>query len=278
MDNYAFTYTRKNLIQDIHQGSQIIPYQLNNELNTEIILPKNSKFIIDIPEYFNNTSLSDDHINQLSESIIKDSVLIGDFIAVQCVEEDDDIYLIDGHHRKAALTKLTAPQLENVKIKLTLYHVDKIESDLTYKLFCNINNVKPHAVNKRYTHDAREIVDKLQKQHQGFYKGLVKSRSNNSKVNKPRININSFINNVENYLRKKKKYNIEDIIANLISYNDSIEKKKYHTIFMYDINKNISLSQKEKYVKLKTQMKDVYNGFYMSTPYGENWIYDKLFA
>lgn len=277
MDNYSFTYTKKDLLHDI-QGSQIIPYQLNDDLNTELILPKNTKFILDIPEYFNNTSLSNEHIQQIAESIKKDSVLIGDFIAVQCVEENDTIYLIDGHHRKEALNILTIAQLENIKIKLTLYHVDRIDSDKTYKLFCNINNVKPHAVTKRYTHDAREIVDKLQKQHQGFYKGLVKSRSNTSKVNKPRININIFINDVENYLKKKRMYNIEAIVAKLILYNDSIERKQYHTIFMYDSNKYISSSKKDKYIKLKNQMKYDYNGFYMSTPYGENWKYDKLFV
>lgn len=271
--NINYSYTRDDLLNDI-PDIQIIPYRLSNDLHSEIILPNSSAFIENIPEYFKNTKLNESHINSITESIIKDNIIIGDFSAVQCREENNRIYLIDGHHRKEALSKLTINQLDNIKIKLMLYHVDKIDSDKTYSLFCKINNVKPHALIKRYTHDAREVVHRLQQQHRGFYKGLVKARSNTSIVNKPRININIFINDVEEYLKKKKIYNIEDIVSKIISYNNNIEKKQYHTIYMYDPHKYIDPVKKCRYIKLKKQMKDDYSGFYMSTPYGENWKYN----
>lgn len=271
MDNIIM-YTRSELLNDISRV-QIIDYPVSDKLKAQIILPAKSTVILDIPEYFNNPELKDDHITQLVEGLRKDNELVGEFILVQCTEQNDAIYLIDGHHRKQAFHRLTIDEVEKLKIRFVLYYVDKIESDLTYNLFCKINNVKPQSIIKKYHSDARYIIKQLKEKHTGFKYGLVEPRINCSTVNLPKLNINNFLIEVESYLKKRKIYNIDHIVNIFIKFNDSLINRQYHTLFCYPRGKNKGL--KHSYETKKEKMRAL--NFFMSSPLGLNWMNEPEF-
>lgn len=265
-------YNRSSLLNDIPRA-QIIDYPISDKLKAQFILPESATVVLDIPEYFNNPKLKDDHITQLVDSLRKDNELVGEFILVQCTEQNDAIYLIDGHHRKQAFHRMTIEEVEKLKVRFVLYFVDTIESDFTYDLFCKINNVKPQSIIKRFHSDARYIVKKLQEQHTGFKNGLIEPRRNCSNVNSPKLNINNFLIEVESYLKKRKIYNVDSLVEVFIKFNDSLRLRQYHTLFCYQLGKNIN--KRHMYEKKKEKMCGI--NFFMASPLGLNWMNEQEF-
>ena len=265
-------YTRTQFINDIPRA-QIIDYHISENLRTQLILPEKSTVVLDIPEYFNNPQLKDEHIIQLVDGLRKDNELVGEFILVQCTEQNDSIYLIDGHHRKQAFHRMTIDEVEKLKIRFILYFVDTIDSDKTYDLFCKINNVKPQSIIKRYHNDARSIIKKLQLQHSGFKNGIVQPRKNCTNVYLPKINENNFLIEIESYLKKRKLYDIDKIVNTFINFNDSLNSRQYHTLFCCQRGKN--KNRKYSYETKKEKMRTL--NFFMASPIGLNWMNEQEF-
>jgi hypothetical protein len=262
-------YTRKkfnNHIQLINYTRPSNKYKL-----IEVITPVTSLFLKNINDFVYNNTLNEEHINCIYNNLLKDEDknIIGNFTVVQCDEEDNKLYLLDGHHRKEALKKIMYNNqdivyIDNILIEIKLYHVNKINSDLTFELYEKINNVKPYQIKLKEDY-VREIMSKLE-EYEPFNKCLKMYQDNTRIGNFPNYNKNIFINKLNISLLSMSNIDTNKIVCKLIEFNESCCKLDIYKLFNVNkqnlnINKDITI----KYNKVKKC------NFYLRTPFGENW-------
>jgi hypothetical protein len=269
-----YSYTREKLNNNTLSIQYSKPSKTYGQI--EVIHPVTSKFINNIHDYVYNNKINDKHVENIYNDILQDEdkIIIGCFSVIQCDREDNKLYLIDGHHRRQALLKILQNNKDNIyidsiSIEIKLYHVEKLNSDKTFNLYKKINNVKPYMI-KTNEDVIREITEKLVN-YTNFNKCLKICPDNKTKCNFPYFNRNEFVSLLSYKLSDRTDINSEEIVNNIISFNDycrtlpicelfqitSVKYEKHKT--MYD----------KRYAKVKTL------NCFLKTPYGEqNWHFN----
>ena len=269
IENYNYTREKFNWhIQTIKYAKPSKTYGL-----IEVIHPVTSLFIKNIADYEFNNEINLAHVNNLYDEIMndEDKMIIGNFSVVQC-NDTDKLYLIDGHHRKQALLKIMNEKsdvvyLDSIYIEVKIYHVDTLKSEATYELYRRINNVKPYMI-RTLDDIIRYIMNKLEG-YTNFYKGLKAYKTNDTKSlgTFPYYNKNTFINQLRNKLKDKTDINADNIVENIITFNNHCDTLTITELFklsstQFENNFNKYNKKYEKSNKLK---------FFLRTPYGEMW-------
>lgn len=242
----------------------------------EVIQPVTSKFIENIHDFVFNNKIDDKHVDNIYNEILQDEdkIIIGCFSVIQCDEEDNKLYLIDGHHRRQALLKILnnnqdSIYIDSISIEIKLYHVEKLNSDKTFNLYKKINNVKPYMI-KTNEDVIREIIDKLVN-YTNFNKCLKICADNKIKCNFPYVNRNEFISLLSHILKDRIDINSNEIINNIINFNDYCKTLNVCELFQIDYTKydKYKISYDKKYDKVKKL------NCFLKTPYGEkNWHFN----
>lgn len=271
IENYTYTRDKLNYhIQSIQYSKPSVNYGL-----IELIHPVTSLFIKNIADYEFNNEINLDHVNKIYKGIMEDEdkMIIGHFSVVQC-EDDNKLYLIDGHHRKQALLKIMNENSDNVYldsiyIEVKIYHVKTLKCDATYKLYERINNVKPYMI-KTLDDTIRYIMDKLEG-YTHFYKGFKTYSNNNAKGSFPYYNKNKFINQLKKKLELKTDINADIIVEHIINFNKHCNTLSITELFKitqvkYNNNKTLYDKKYERMLNIGTDI-----GFFLRSPYGELW-------
>jgi len=242
----------------------------------ETIHPITSKFIMNIKDYLFNNTINYEHVNEIYKQILNDDdkEIIGNFTVIQC-DDNNNIYLLDGHHRKTALLKIINENNDrfyfdnnNITIEIKLYHVPNLESHLVEELYNKINNVKPFTI-KTKDDKVRIIMSKLN-EVEAFKKGLHSYKNNNVIGCAPYYNINKFINQLRELINNNEyDYldNLDIIVNRIIDFNTKCSKLKLNKLFgLPKDSKANTTNYKKKLLKMKTI------NFYLCSTYGKTWI------
>jgi hypothetical protein len=149
---------------------------------------KGKEFLQKIQPWTYNNPLDPDHIQSIKKEILTNQELTGIFTVIQL--ENQDLVLIDGHHRLGAMLDIYEehPDLDlDLEIVVHNYVTDDIESQKTKKLFQKINNTKPFRCEFPIIALVIELIERVS----SHYPGLIKNgrtRSNFPFVNKRLLN------------------------------------------------------------------------------------------
>ena len=124
-----YTYNREKFNYHIHGVNYIKPSQKYG--NIETIHPITSLFIKNIHDYHFNNEIIESHVNNIYTKILNDDdrIIIGSFTVIQCYDDNNNLYLIDGHHRKEALIRIMNDNKDNI-------YIDSEESPCGSKITC----------------------------------------------------------------------------------------------------------------------------------------------
>ena len=127
--------------------------------------------------------LNRDHIMSLARQFNREEHVIGTFKLV--LSENNEIRLIDGQHRYLALKEILNLEPDfNCDIFIEIYKTDRLESNNTYRLFQNANNVLNVKYEDMANKNALSIIDKLTTR----FKPMIKDIEIGKRCSRPYIN------------------------------------------------------------------------------------------
>ena len=179
---------------------------------------KNTKnFISKIQEYDYNSPTNNEHIKSIERQLKKDPMLSGVFTTIS--DKNNNLMLIDGHHRIQALKNLIKKDYKlNVPLDIHNYKCNDFDDDDVIKLFEKINNTKPFRTSSDIVKSSQYIINKIKSKIPKLFSYSEK------RANFPRIHTKTFNDELQNYLKKSKKYNEDIIISNILNINDKLSK------------------------------------------------------
>ena len=147
---------------------------------TSYYFPDAKEFIENIKPWTFNNPLNPDHIESMYKQFEKSPILTGVFTVI-CLE-NQEVFLIDGHHRHQALYQLYQNDFdEPIEIEVQCFYSDTIDSQQTIDLFSKLNNTKPFKPILQFIVLSIEIIKKLKK----LYPNVIRNSGN--RVNFPNI-------------------------------------------------------------------------------------------
>lgn len=273
------TLKLKNIISDSEESDSESDYESADEYDEELTpeerknkaieylgLPKDSTDSYDLhsPDYKTflevanpycyNQSIDKNHVKQIMKQYIKNSDNVeGMFICI--IDEYGKIYLLDGHHRYAALQKAYNKKGDNLTVKMyvKVYYIDTIDGPESRELFNRINNVKPFRNDKNITRHIHNIITKLKDRYDN------RIRDKPSKV--PNIQISTINNAFREKFRNITNINEDQIFNDIKQKNNKLKTQTYDDI--KKLNKNITQTQ---YNRMKN-----YN-FFLSVLSPDKWF------
>lgn len=278
VDENEYNYNRDKFnyhIQDIKISQPNKIYKL-----IETIHPVTSLFIKNIHDYEFNNEINTNHVNSIYNELTNsdDPFMIGYFTIIQCDDENNKLYLLDGHHRKQALLRIMeynkdSIYIDKIYIEIKLYHVSKKDCKQVEELYNKINNVKPYMI-KTNEDIIRNIISRLSK-ITSFKNGLHSYKNNDTDGNFPYYNINKFTNILRTKLKDREdsdNVNEDVIVDKILEFNEICENLNIYELFNIDIS--TYNNKKFMYDKKLSKLRNV--GFYLRTaPYNNKW-YDTL--
>jgi hypothetical protein len=196
--------------------------------------------------------------------------LLGSFCLVKCKYDNDNLYLIDGQHRREAIRrKLSENTKKNFNIHVDVKEVLSENDIINY--FKNINNVKPMDNMNIPSLKYKNLIDMLCTEFPNIF------ISDLSKKKKPYIRKKDFLNFLKNHdifncydcdeiflfneiIKKNSHYSIDN---NLLKNTpkEILDIAKYTGFYLtcFDLNQNtrwindikLNLTRKEKIIKIK---------------------------
>jgi hypothetical protein len=272
-DNLCINYFYNRELFNIFYHEILFKYPYNEKYGSvEVIKPITSIFIRKISDYYFNNTINQDHVESIYNNIIENNktIIYNPFKVIQCTDEDNKLYLIDGHHRKEALYKIMNNNkhidIDNININIEIYYVKTKDCIEAHELFKEINNTKPYSI-KTNDDIILNIIYILEK-NAAFNKGLKTYTNNitNYKGNFPYYSKNYFINQLRDIFKNKTDINPQLIADKIIKFNENCAKLKTSILF-----NNVNSSNYEKFKKKKQKCINN-NGFYLKTDYGSKWI------
>lgn len=203
-----------------------------NHADIKIISISDCKELVEnIEEYAFNSPLNRNHIENLKTEISNDNIIPIN-ISVIC-EKNENLVLLDGHHRKSAIRELYDEGFDkNIPLIIHLYNIDSRNSDDAFQLFRKLNNIKPFKTKIDMVKTCSEIIQDLSV----YYPNIFKEANRDKGVNRPNIHKNKFNDYLHKLLLENEdEYSIDrnQIVRKIIEYNNSLKsdsankKKKY---------------------------------------------------
>jgi hypothetical protein len=205
-----------------------------------------------------NRKLNKTHIEEIKNGIIEDEMLTSTIKLI--VDRNDDVYLLDGHHRYNALLSLNKKSKEafDMSLYIEVYNVNEHDDEEVVELFKKANNIKKMSLDDSPIIAISEALKKCVIK----FPDMFKDKQDDKSVYRPRVNRNI----VYNAIRDSKiisKYNLTSTdIFNIIVYINNLLSKKPKSFFGSD-------------VKATHYEKAQDNGFYLGLK-KKNDIYDWL--
>jgi hypothetical protein len=270
----SYSYNRDKFNYHIHGINYTKPSKKYG--NIETIHPVTSLFIKNIHDYHFNNYVIEEHVNDIYTKILNDDdkIIIGNFTVIQCYDDNNNLYLIDGHHRKEALIRIMnenqdSVYIDSIYIEVKLYHVSTKDSKEVNELYEKINNVKPYML-KNKDDIVRDIMSRLNC-NTAFNKGLREYQTNTVAGCFPYYNKNKFINILRQKLEKMDCIDVEKIVNDITTFNNhcaSLSKCK-----LFSISEDTYIKKKKEYDTKFSKMLNIGpDGFYLRSKYGENWF------
>jgi hypothetical protein len=178
-----------------------------------------------------NRKLNKTHIEEIKNGIIQDEMLTSTIKLI--VDKNDDVYLLDGHHRYNALLSLSKKSKDAFQMDLYIevYNVSEHDDENVVELFKKANNIKKMSLDDSPIIAISEALKKCVNK----YKDMFKDKQDDKSVYRPRVNRNIVYNGIRDS-KIVSKYNLTSTeIFNIIVYINNILAKKPKSFFGSDV-------------------------------------------
>ena len=242
MDDFNDDYQNSNISLLINCDSSL------RTSNYTIYLCNDGKELIEnIEPWTFNNPLDEKHVKSIKEQLIETPALMGVFTIIKL--SNNQLYLLDGHHRHQALKLLFEENLveEPIEIEVHCYETDTIDSPSTMNLFKKLNNTKPFSVDIRIQVLTLRIIDFMEKNYNNAIR-------DNTKKTYPFIRKKELNDALQSRIRHTQNFDYDDIIKNIARENGEYQSRGR------EIYRNSNTRQTWETVKRKVKQTECYLG------------------